>query len=255
MPDASRGAPRTSSASYTLALSALALLAALLLRPAPPRAEMSGDAFAHFAGNLALAHKVLRRGVHQMENNAPKVGEADVPAFVGYSLAFLANLKSHHDQEEQIIFPALDKAAPGLAARHEEHGVLAGAMGNLGGYLEGVRDGKEPWDHERFAEVLWRVKKVVLPHVDAEEEDLSPADLKSGGVGPDTMAELNKAMAAHGKSQPNKTVDFAFMIAHLSADERAAFFAKAPYFVREWIFWSYTLWNWSWWRYATTSDA
>ncbi|KXS21249.1 hypothetical protein M427DRAFT_79073, partial [Gonapodya prolifera JEL478] len=105
----------------------------------------------------------------------------DLPSFLGYSLAFLGNLGSHHDQEEAILFPRLSPKVPAIADRHKEHEILHGYMDTFKAWLEGVRDGKETWDVAKFEALLKPVKETVIPHVTAEEQNIFPETLKGTG--------------------------------------------------------------------------
>ncbi|KAJ3091563.1 hypothetical protein HK102_000102 [Quaeritorhiza haematococci] len=164
---------------------------------------------------LKLSHDVLRRGAHQMGEYAPKVSNDEAPAFVGYSLAFLSNLLSHHDMEEQVriknkiaIFGTtifVTSKIPGVSTRHDEHVKLAELMGAFKAYLEGVQSGSEQWSAEKYMSLFTSVKDLVLPHVTAEESDLTPEVLKTALN--DAEAEvLVRDLAAAGKGSGERTL-------------------------------------------------
>ncbi|KAJ1560039.1 hypothetical protein HK405_008451 [Cladochytrium tenue] len=200
---------------------------------------------------LFLSHEVLRRGCRQAFKHAANLNPSQASEFAGYCLAFLANLKSHHDQEEEALFPLLKAKAPGLNTRHEEHVVLAEAMGAATRYLEEVRDQPDSWDTAKFEAAMGPVRDVVLPHVTAEEGDINPDKLRAGGVTLDDMAEVMGKMAETGKKQDRTTV-LAFLLVHLTPSERTAFFGKMPWVVRDYILPVYTLWNYGLWEFAST---
>ncbi|KAJ3341511.1 hypothetical protein HDU93_004670 [Gonapodya sp. JEL0774] len=167
---------------------------------------MTRGPYEALAENLEISHLVLKRGVKQLEIFGPKVTPAELPSFLGYALAFLANLGSHHDQEEAVVFPALSPKVPAIAQRHAEHVVLHAHMDAFKSWLENCRDGKETWDAVKFAELLKPVKDTVIPHVTAEESDVVPGSLKAAGISEEEITTLVQNMAQSGKATPDKSM-------------------------------------------------
>ncbi|KAJ3525965.1 hypothetical protein NM208_g11413 [Fusarium decemcellulare] len=82
------------------------------------------DLFTTGATHMALLHNAIIRGFNSIYLQAPHVKDADKAAFIGYSQTWFRFVKSHHDDEEDNLFPKVkdllgDEAV--WAETHEEH--------------------------------------------------------------------------------------------------------------------------------------
>ncbi|KAI9326649.1 hypothetical protein DFJ73DRAFT_865411 [Zopfochytrium polystomum] len=224
---------------------------------------METDPYARLHQMLGLTHEVLRRGCRQIELHAATVAEPDVPAFVGYCVAFARNLAEHHDLEEQVLFPALKDKVTGLATRHDEHEKLAEALKSFTTHLYSLDATLYPTDapapapsklafsSSAFLAAFSPIRDVVVPHMTSEDGDMSPATLRGNGVEEETVRSLIREMGARGKAT-DRSMGLAFMLVHWTGDERAVFFGNVPWFVRDYVFPTFTLWNSAYWKYAST---
>ncbi|KAJ5893277.1 ZIP zinc transporter-domain-containing protein [Penicillium taxi] len=63
------------------------------------------DLFTTGATHMALLHNSILRGFNTVYLQAPHVQDADKDAFIGYSQTWFRFVKSHHDDEEENLFP------------------------------------------------------------------------------------------------------------------------------------------------------
>lgn len=83
------------------------------------------DLFSTGASHMALLHNSIFRGFNSIYHQAPHVKDADKADFVGYSLTWFKFVKSHHDDEEQTLFPKVEELLGDttvFAETHKEHG-------------------------------------------------------------------------------------------------------------------------------------
>lgn len=59
---------------------------------------------------MALVHNMIIRAYNSIYLQATHVRPADVPDFLQYCLAWHTMLKGHHDGEEEVYFPGIEKA-------------------------------------------------------------------------------------------------------------------------------------------------
>lgn len=59
---------------------------------------------------MALVHNVLIRAYNSIYLQATRVRPEDVADFLHYCLAWYMMLKGHHDGEEEVYFPGIEKA-------------------------------------------------------------------------------------------------------------------------------------------------
>lgn len=77
------------------------------------------------ASHMCMLHNCIIRGYNSIWHQAPHVEEADKADFVGYALAWHKFVKSHHDDEEENLFPKVAAQladADVWAETHHEHG-------------------------------------------------------------------------------------------------------------------------------------
>ncbi|SPO23204.1 uncharacterized protein UTRI_01882 [Ustilago trichophora] len=112
------------------------------------------------------------------------------------SSALCHHLETHHTIEERYIFPILAKKLPQFAhsSQHtNEHALMHSAIHNLEQYVEQVakalKGGKlkkgeeidEVYDHAKMVKLVDELKKVLLPHLEAEEASLRAPVVKEAG--------------------------------------------------------------------------
>ncbi|QUC17335.1 uncharacterized protein UV8b_01576 [Ustilaginoidea virens] len=91
----------------------------------PWATSQKDDLFTTAATHMALLHNAIIRGFNSIYLQAPHVQTDDVDDFVAYSLAWHKFVVSHHDDEEDRLFPDMigvlgDHAIlGGMAAEHE----------------------------------------------------------------------------------------------------------------------------------------
>ena len=83
------------------------------------------DIFTVGATHMAHIHNAILRGYNSIYLQAPHIKDADKAAFLGYSLTWVRFVKSHHDDEETELFPAVEQVLNDKSIwgeTHKEHG-------------------------------------------------------------------------------------------------------------------------------------
>ncbi|KAK7757108.1 hypothetical protein SLS62_000655 [Diatrype stigma] len=96
------------------------------------------DPFTTEASHMAISHNAFIRGFNSIYQQARRISAADKPDFVGYCLAWVECVATHHRYEETDFFPNVDRAAGreglmGGAVR--EHEAFYGGMERMRKYL------------------------------------------------------------------------------------------------------------------------
>lgn len=76
---------------------------------------------------MALVHNMLIRAYNSIYLQAIKVRPEDVVDFLHYCSAWHTTLKGHHDSEEEVYFPGIEKATgiKGIMdSEVDEHGMF-----------------------------------------------------------------------------------------------------------------------------------
>ncbi|CAJ2506592.1 Uu.00g077780.m01.CDS01 [Anthostomella pinea] len=100
---------------------------------------LKDDPFTIEASHMALSHNSFIRGFNSIYQQAPRVqSSADKSDFVGYCLAWIECVATHHHYEETEFFPNVDKDAGqnGLMGQVvHEHEEFQGGMDRMKDYL------------------------------------------------------------------------------------------------------------------------
>ena len=187
---------------------------------------------------LARIHAVLRRSLETIVRvaSAP-VADGDRAAFAEFTERFTRFLEVHHDGEEEIIFPAVtkaaerasvDAAAASVVGFRADHGRLLERLAALKTACSQFRSGGSA---EPLRDAAIGVRDLLLPHLDAEEATLDGA-LVAKLLPMNEAMEMLAAASKHGQAHGGPKV--LMMLVHgLADDEQRAQFAEIPWFVRK----------------------
>lgn len=96
------------------------------------------DIFTTGATHMALLHNAIIRGFNSIYLQAPHIKDADKADFIGYCLTWFRFVKSHHDDEEDNLFPKVQELLGDEAVwteTHAEHESFLGGLGEFNTYL------------------------------------------------------------------------------------------------------------------------
>ncbi|KAK9311348.1 hypothetical protein V1524DRAFT_411806 [Lipomyces starkeyi] len=88
---------------------------------------------------MALVHNIIIRGRNSVYLQAPKLKNADVPDFLNYCQAWYWFVVGHHDSEEAVLFPTIEKATGVKGIMDEdvkEHAAFHHGLAEMKSYIE-----------------------------------------------------------------------------------------------------------------------
>jgi hypothetical protein len=181
---------------------------------------------------LARVHAALRRGLDTVVRVADgPVPEAERAAFADFTGRFTSFLRSHHDGEEQLVFPALQQGLPDQAAQvakwRADHEALLGALAELEAATTAfAAGGPQP----PLARASTAVRALLFPHLDAEEAALDEPTLARAFPGA-AAEDLVRGLSRHGQKTGGPRV-LMFLLHGLTAEEQHEQLAALPWLVR-----------------------
>ncbi|KAI1778550.1 hypothetical protein F4818DRAFT_406431 [Hypoxylon cercidicola] len=164
------------------------------------------DAFTIEASHMALSHNSFIRGFNTIYQQAPRIQHpVDKTDFIGYCLAWIECVATHHHYEETELFPNVDRAAgrKGLmdGAVHE-HEAFYGGMERMKKYL--LDEGTDFSSTELIA-IMDSFKEPLHSHLKAEPDAIVALAKYST---PDNPIDILGIADAAGKKQVNLSFMF-----------------------------------------------
>ena len=190
--------------------------------------------------DMVVVHRVFRRELGTIPELILATPAGDVPraeVVAGHARLVLAGLHLHHTGEDDLLWPVLltrlpagDPTLTDLIARMQvQHAAIDGALGALGAALDRWEAEARPAVATEAADLMDRLRGLVVEHLDAEEQHVLPlaartlteaewAAIGQAGVAKMTRAEL--------------PLMFGCVLEGASADERQALLQALPLPVR-----------------------
>jgi hypothetical protein len=207
--------------------------------PATVRATTTVTApYDSMAQGLVRIHTALRRMLDTIVRVAgAPILEGDRAGFADFCAGFTLFLHTHHDGEEEIIFPKLTEVAAraGLPAYAQDvtgfradHKKLLGSLDAFEVATAAFRAGGS---REALQRTAGEVREVLYPHLAKEEADLDASGL-ARLLRADEVAALDAASAKHGQRVGGPRVLVQLVYA-LTDEEQNAQFGGMPWLVRK----------------------
>ncbi len=185
---------------------------------------------------MALVHRALRRCldsiIRVLEHPVPERDRGDFADFIERFTKFL---HSHHDGEEQVIFPSLRAAAervsmPAMLAHlnswQAAHETLLSRLKQL---EEACRSFRATGAKDGLVRSASQVKQLLFSHLDDEEAAVTEAVLPQL-MSAEQAAGLSQAASKHGQQHGGPMV--LMMYLHGLTNEEQAHFSTMPWIVR-----------------------
>jgi len=186
--------------------------------------------------SLALVHRALRRSLDSIIRvSEHPVPEHDRGDFADFIERFTKFLHSHHDGEEQVIFPSLHAAAERVSMRDllgrldswkAAHETLLSRLQQL---EEACRSFRANGAQEALVRSASEVKALLFPHLDDEEAAFTEAGLRQL-MSAEQAAALSRSASKHGQQHGGPMV--LMMYLHGLTGEEQAHFSTMPWLVR-----------------------
>ncbi len=153
--------------------------------------------FDKLASEMAIVHNMLIRGLNSIYLQAPHIQPADTKPFARYILGWSQGLHSHHDGEETMFFPAVEKmtGVQGVMDGNiEQHKKFHDGLEQLQAYANDVVAGKEAYDGGRVVGIINAFGPALSQHLSDEIPTIQ--GLRQYG---DKMAGLPKLFDEEGE--------------------------------------------------------
>jgi hemerythrin-like domain-containing protein len=189
--------------------------------------------------DMAIVHRLFRQAYDEaarLVRAAPTPSAGRVTFLADHIDLVLGGLHSHHQDEDELLYPKLIERAPEQAPMTEqvehEHQVIATALDAASAACTAWRQRPSAETGEALAAALEHLNTVVQPHLDDEEQKVVPLAAVTltqqewdamGKRGMNSIPRNKRAIAAGMMLEPLDAADRAYMMKHVPAPLRMLF--------------------------------
>ncbi|CAK7231049.1 hypothetical protein SCUCBS95973_007781 [Sporothrix curviconia] len=245
----------------------------LALIPTPQFQTNKTDIFTTGATHMCLLHNAIFRGYNSIVNQAAVIEDGqDMADFIGYCLTWYKFVKSHHDDEEAVLFPTVARLLDDDAVfteTHAEHEAFLPGLAAFHDYLAHELDSAPlDFDGERLLALMADFQKPFEHHFRSEVATIAAlADHPHApAAGSPQEAEASALFKSWGKATVSKagTLDVVpFFLLNLDRSTGPAAFEEGrwaswppmPAPVRWGLVNIAGAWNSGWWQFTSCDSA
>ncbi|KAL7625968.1 hypothetical protein AAE478_002737 [Parahypoxylon ruwenzoriense] len=129
------------------------------------------DIFTTGATHMALLHNAILRGYNSIYQQAPHVRPADALDFAGYCRTWFRFVKTHHDDEEAVLFPKVAEVLRDETVwegTHREHEAFLEGLAEFDRYAAAVTEQGRPFDGDELRRVMHTFQDAFATHFHSE---------------------------------------------------------------------------------------
>jgi hemerythrin-like domain-containing protein len=208
----------------------------LVARAVRKRGHGPNDIHALYAEQFRLAHEALRRNVRHFDVLIAKGAAERAPEPFGELIELYSQfLTSHHEQEDQALFPILRRSSAlrttdaahldEWSSEHRTVNAAGKALGRAGGALR-RGDGTAIAEIERL---VYELEDLLEPHLAAEEQIVNDQRLREM-LPAKAIVDIETQSRRIGGRSPMMAM---FFLHSLSPDEQRKVFGPAPWMFRK----------------------
>jgi len=200
--------------------------------------------------NMIHAHDCLKLGFNNILRLLDNPPMDDLRNFLGYCSAWASAVQSHHDAEEQVVFPFLNQKLD-FSEEAEAHKVIHDALDKLYAMVEEGRNSPNSFDSKKLKELMEGLREPLSNHFDEEVVHIEPENLKVFSAA--EMTKVNTDMVTYAKSHGDPFVQLPFMRSHTSPQMKDNW-PQLPWVLRKIII-PYVFWyrRSGYWKYSPYS--
>ncbi|EJD39076.1 hypothetical protein AURDEDRAFT_116273 [Auricularia subglabra TFB-10046 SS5] len=161
--------------------------------------------------NMIHAHNTFKFGYDIIMEHLENPPKDDLPNFLGYCEAWAISIVGHHDAEEEVVFPFLNRKLD-FGKEAEEHKVVHSTISTILALLTAAKADPSAFDAGRLKQILVDFREPLYSHLDEEVEHIAPANLTA--FDKQELLELNQSLDKHAKSHGDPFLLVPFMRSH-----------------------------------------
>ncbi|KAJ7141987.1 hypothetical protein C8R46DRAFT_968177 [Mycena filopes] len=161
--------------------------------------------------NMIHAHNTFKFGYDIIVGRLDNPPTDDLKNFLGYCEAWVDSIEGHHDAEEEVVFPFLNRKLD-FSEEQEQHKLIHSTLGSLKTKLRAAKTDPAKFDPAELKQIMVEFREPLLKHLDEETAHLAPENMKV--FDQKELLDLNAALDKHAKSHGDPFLLVPFMRSH-----------------------------------------
>ncbi|KAJ7754522.1 hypothetical protein B0H16DRAFT_1662884 [Mycena metata] len=171
----------------------------------------------------------------------------DLDNFLGYCRAWASSIVGHHDSEEAVLFPFLNKKLD-FSHEIEQHVQVAEGLTGIINYIDESTADHTKFDAAKLKDLMEKLSGHLFEHLDEEVEDLAPEKLKVYTA--EEITQAGKDLMVYIRAHSEKFITLPFMRCH-TPPELKEIWPPFPWIVKRFVVpWILAPKHAGYWKYA-----
>ncbi|KAJ7758202.1 hypothetical protein DFH07DRAFT_741888 [Mycena maculata] len=161
--------------------------------------------------NMIHAHNTFKFGYDIILTQLDNPPTDDLKNFLGYCEAWVDSIEGHHQAEEEVVFPFLNRKM-NFSAEQEQHKFIHSTLDVLNGKLRAAKADPSKFNAAELKQTLTDFREPLYNHLDEEVAHIAPEDMKVFDA--KELLDLNASLDKHAKSHGDPFLLVPFMRSH-----------------------------------------
>ncbi|KAF5385012.1 hypothetical protein D9615_001028 [Tricholomella constricta] len=166
--------------------------------------------------NMIHAHDTFKLGYTTILSHLESPPKDDLNNFLGYCQAWALAIDSHHDSEEQVVFPFLNEKMD-FSGEREQHEAIHKDLERLLAMLFDAKADPTKFDAAKLRDLMVAFKEPLYTHLDEEVDHISASKLKDAQFAERDVLNMIGKLESYAKSHGDPFLLVPFMRSHTPA--------------------------------------
>ncbi|KAG6856818.1 hypothetical protein H0H87_000290 [Tephrocybe sp. NHM501043] len=163
-----------------------------------------------------VAHQTFKLGYDTILSHLDSPPEDDLKNFLGYCEAWALAIESHHQSEEEIVFPFLSQKMD-FSGEKAQHEIIHANLDTLLATIVAAKDNPTTFDATVLKNLMVTLREPLYTHLDEEVMHISASNLKQAQFEEQHLKDMNDRLEAYAKSHGDPFLLVPFMRSHTPA--------------------------------------
>ncbi|KAJ6588748.1 hypothetical protein B0H19DRAFT_1100954 [Mycena capillaripes] len=205
------------------------------------------DPYESLQYNMANTHDLYKLAYKTILPHLDNPPLDDLDNFLGYCRAWATSIVGHHDSEEEVLFPFLNKKLD-FSTEIEQHVRVAEGLTGIISYVDESVADHTKFEGAKLKEMMEALGGHLFEHLDEEVADLAPEKLKV--YTPEELTQAGKDLMVYIRAHSDKYVTLPFMRCH-TPPELKEVWPPFPWIVKRFVVpWILAPKHAGYWKYA-----